>query len=546
MSKSRIFLYFCLSFIGGIFLSSTIFVSALGFSLGSRVYLLLPGLILGILLISILWQYKKIVVIGFCLLFLAAGIWRHQQAELKIINNEFKKYNDIEQEIILTGIVSEEPDIRSNNIKLTIELEQIKGNVLVTVNRYPEYNYGDRLEITGKLKTPHVFDPKSLRATGSPATEGGVGEDFNYKDYLAKDGIYSVMYFPEITRPGLIDETGSRKNYAGLTSGVYTKILGFKNKLRESIYKNLPPPQSSILGAIILGDKRKMSEDLKEKLNVTGVRHITAISGMHVGILTIALMSLLIGLGFWRKHAFYLTIILIALFVVMTGLQSSAIRAGIMGGLFLLAQYLGRQKSALNAIVLAAAVMLMINPLLLKLDVGFQLSFLAILGIIYLSPIFRDWIHKWFILPNPASKFRAGLGKQEEIPNIFNFKDVLAMTLAAQVFTLPILVYNFGYISLVSPITNLLIVPILPYIMGLGFVFGILGVIFQPMGWILSWPSWLLLTYLTKIVDFFSWIPLAHLSIGNLHWAWLIISYLILGYVAWKLNKKQKLKFLNY
>ena len=506
MSKSRVFLYFCLSFVGGICVNSLISVPR---------FFVPAFLIPAILLISVFWKYKKIVVAGFCLLFLAAGIWCHQAAELRIINDELRKYNDQEQNVILIGVVSREPDVRENNIKLTIRVQNIKyrenvsrdieAKVLVTANRYPEYQYGNKLKITGKLKTPHVF------------------EDFNYKDYLTKDGIYSIMSWPEI-------ELLEKDNYRGLTPVIFAKILQFKDKLRETIYKNLPPPQSSILGAIILGDKRKMPDELKEKLNVAGVRHITAISGMHVGILTIALMSLLIGLGFWRKHAFYLAIALITLFVVMTGLQASAIRAGIMGGLFLLAQYLGRQKSALNAIVLSAVVMLIINPLLLKLDVGFQLSFLAMLGIIYLLPIFRDWICKKF----------------KRVPNILGLKDILAMTLAAQVFILPILVYNFGYISLVSPVTNLLIVPILPYIMGLGFVFGILGVIFQPMGWILSWPSWLLLTYLTKIVDFFSWIPLAHLSIGNLHWAWLIISYLILGYVAWKLNKKQKLKFLNY
>ncbi len=506
MTPSRIFFCLCLSFIGGIFINSLISVPQV----------FIPGvLIFGLILISVLFYYKRIVVIGFCVLFLVLGIWRHQQTELGIKNNELRKYNATGQEINLIGVVSRESDIRSNNIKLTVEVQNINqdenisrpiidGKVLVTTNRYPEYQYGDKLKITGELSAPKDF------------------EDFNYRDYLAKDGIYSVMYYPKI-------QLLEKEKYMGPAYAIYSKVLKLKNKLRDSIYQNLSPPQSSILGAIILGDKRKISDEWKEKLNISGLRHITAISGMHVVILSSILMSLLIGLGLWRQQAFYFSIVLIASFVIMTGLQPSAVRAGIMAGLFLLAQYLGRQKSVANAIALVAVIMLIQNPLLLKSDVGFQLSFLAMLGIIYLLPVFRDWIYKY----------------SKKIPNILRFKDILAMTLAAQVFTLPILIYNFGYISLVSPLTNILIVPVLPYIMGSGFIFGILGIISQTLGWVLSWPSWMLLSYLTGVVNFFSQISWASLTL-EISWPWIVIFYLILGYFTWQLSQKQRFKFLNY
>jgi len=457
---------------------------------------MLSFLILGILLITVLWQYKKLAVIGFCILFLVVGIWCHQQAELRVMNNDLRKYNDLDQETTLIGQVIKEPDIRESNIKLTIKPEKINGRALVTTNRYPEYNYGDKLKITGKLLTPQEFP------------------DFNYKDYLAKDKIYSVIYWPKIE---LIEKNKGNP--------VYAKILDFKNKLRESIYQNLSPPQSSILGAVILGDKRRISGEWKEKLNYAGVRHLTAVSGMHVAILTSVLMTLLIGLGLWRKQAFFVAIILIALFIIMTGLQPSAVRAGIMGGLFLLAQFLGRQNVSSRAVVFAGTVMLAQNPLLLRLDVGFQLSFLAMMGIIYLLPIFQDWLKK--------------------IPNLFQFKNILAMTLSAQVFTLPILIYNFGYLSRIAPITNILIVPFLPYVMVLGFIFAMSGVFWQPLGWVLSWPAWLLLTYAIKIIDSFANVSWASLSL-EISWIWLIISYLILGLITWRLNERRKLKFLNY
>lgn len=504
MVASKIFLYFCLSFIGGIFIGS--------FSLVFQP-VLLAILIFGILLISVFWKYKKFVVVGFCLLFLALGIWRHQGVELSVMNNGLRKLNDSKENITLLGIVATEPDIREKSIKLTLDnlvLETkgnggkslpISGRILVTTWRYPEYEYGNRLKITGQLENPPIF------------------EEFNYKDYLKKERIYSVMSWPEIEL--LTKETPSSVLEQG-----YAKILQFKEELRESIYQNLSPPQSSILGAMVLGDKRKLTDNLKEKLNIAGVRHITAISGLHVAVLTSILMTILIAFGFWRQQAFWFSAILIALFIIMTGFQSSAVRAGIMGGLFLLGQYLGRMGVSSRSIVIAAALMLAHNPLLLKLDVGFQLSFLAIMGIIYLVPVFQDWLRK--------------------IPAMFQLRNILAMTLSAQVFTLPILIYNFGYLSLVAPITNILIVPLLPFIMLLGFVSGLTGIIFQPLGWILSWPAWGLLTYLVKVVDWFSGFSLTYLTIENIHWIWLIILYSILGFITWRLQEARKLKFLQY
>lgn len=497
MTTSKIFLYFCLSFIVGIFLSSFFQISLLA---------LLAFLILGLLLISIFWTRKKLVVIGFCILFLVLGIWRHQNCELEIRNNELRKLNDLNGKITLIGIVSDEPDIREKSQKLTIKIQKIQNfhaleqgslteiqeKILITIWRYPEYRYGDKLKITGKIESP-----KEL-------------EDFNYPGYLAKDGIYSLIYRPEI-------ELIERENYENLTAIIYAQILNFKNKLREVIYQNLSRPQSSILGAMILGDKRQISQEWKDKLNITGVRHITAISGLHVTVLTVILMSFLLALGFWRQQAFYFTIILITLFIVMTGFQASAIRAGIMGSLFLFAQYLGRQSLSARTIFFAGTVMLFQNPLLLKFDVGFQLSFLAMLGIIYLLPIFQECL-KFIPWENP--------------------KNILAMTFSAYLFTLPILVYNFGYVSLVSPLTNLLIVPLLYWIMLFGLIFALTGIFWQFLGWILSFPCFFLLTYLTKIVDLFSKFPLAFQKLENVHWVWLIISYLILGFITWRLQEK--------
>jgi len=488
MAGSKIFLLICLSFIGGIFLSS--FLPA--------VALAKAGLaILGIIFISIFWGRWNLTVIGLCILFLVLGIWRHEFAKSKIIYPE-------EENIVFSGIVAAEPDIRAANIKLIVKSDgngsrPIAGKVLLTTDRYPEYQYGDRLKISGKLQAPAEF------------------EDFNYKDYLAKEGIYSVAYYPEIE----LLETGKYTAVGRLYAG----ILGFKNKLREVIFQNLSSPQSSILGAIMLGDKRQISDEWKEKLNYAGLRHLTAVSGMHVAVLTIILMNFLIALGFWRRQAFYFTAVLIALFIIMVGFQPSAVRAGLMAGFFLLAQHLGRLNVSARTVILAASLMLFQNPLLLKSDVGFQLSFLAVFGIIYLLPVFRDSLRC--------------------LPDFCRLRDILAVTLSAQIFTLPILIYNFGYFSLAGIAANILVVPFLPLIMGLGIIFILGGLINGYLGWFFSLPVWFLLRYLTTVVDWFSGLSFS-VYFFEISWFWFLLFYLFLVVFVRQWREKRRLEFLKY
>ena len=491
MSLSKRVFYICLSFIGGIFISS---------------FLNVPNLIIGELFIlgifySLLFFRKKpILAFGLCLIFLSFGILRYQIVLKNFEAQEIKDFINFSEQTEFVGKVMKEPDIRQDNINLLINVEKVRinkidismsGNILVTANRYPEYQYGDKLSINGLLKEPHIF------------------EDFNYKNYLRKDNIPAVIYYPDIS---IIEDNS-------LSSSFYKKILYFKDQMRKVIRQNLSPPQSSILSAVILGDKKNISDEWKEKLNKTGVRHITAVSGMHIIILTSILMSFLIGIGFSRSKAFYFTIGFIFLYIMLIGFPPSAVRAGIMAGLILLAQKIGRMSQSQRGIIFAAVIMLFQNPFLLKDDVGFQLSFLAVLGMSYALPIFQNWLK--FI---PENKY-------------FGIKDILGMTFSAQIFTLPILIYNFGYISLISPLTNILIVPILPFIMISGFIFSFIGIFWQFLGWILSFPAWFLLTYVIKIIDLLYKVPFTSLEV-KISWFYFIVFYSLLVYFIWKLREK--------
>ena len=495
MTPSKILFYFCFSFIGGIFLNSFF---------APHITLLCAGLILGILLISVFWRYKKLVIIGFCILFLALGIWRHRIFLSKLENSEIKKH--INENIVLIGVVDAEPDIREKVIKLKIRIEGIDNEILVTARRYPEYQYGDKLKITGRLEEPQIF------------------EDFNYKNYLLKDGILAVINFPEMELIG--------ENFG---NPIMKSLFSLKQRLKESLNNVMSPPQSGLLEALFFGDEENIPKDWKEKFNLTSTRHIAAVSGMNITIISALILNFLLFLGFWRPQAFYLSIILIFLYILMIGAPASAVRAGIMGILFLAAQHLGRISTGSRVIVFAATLMLIQNPLLLTLDIGFQLSFLAVMGLIYLQPIFSDFLKK---IPDFFLK--------DLTFEIFQVRVNLSATLAAQIFALPILIYNFGQVSIISPITNILILPLIPIITILGFIFSFIGIFWQGLAQILSWPAWLLLSYILKIIDLSSKIPFSYLIFKNVHWIFLPISYLALGILTWRLQENQKLKFLKY
>ena len=481
MSGSKILFCFCLSFILGIFLESIF---------DSPQIILWGALFLAIIFIAV----RKAEILGFCILVFVIGILRVQITEFNIENNELRRLNGAN--VVLQGVIVNEPDVRDNYQKLKVKIKD--STVLINADLYQKYGYQDIIKVSGKLETPQEF------------------EDFNYKNYLMKDGIYSVMGFPKIEKQG--------KSRGSPTSTAFEGVLWLKQKTRQSIQYSFNPPESSILEGTVLGDNAAMSDELKNNLNTTGLRHIIAVSGTHVVILSSIIMSLLLMLGLKRGSAFYFAVLIICFYIIFTGLSASGVRAGIMGFLYLLAQKLGRQSLGVRVVAIAAALMLAINPLLLAFDVGFQLSFLAVLGLIFLEPAFAAIL-------NIFTK-----GKLKE------FIKIISATFAAQVFTLPILLYNFGNISLVSPITNLLVGPVVYWLMIFGFLSAFAGIFINWLGWILAIPCYFLLQYFLWVINFFSR-PWAIKTFENVHWIWLIVLYLMVIVLTRYLNKKFMQKF---
>ena len=500
MHKSKIFLLLCFSFIIGVFIGSYI-VPLIGEAYAKwdayKIPLFFGILIFSIILITCWRPHKKPIIIGFCLIVFVLGVWRFDSvspasalAELQRGKSNIKEINIANNvNIEFIGIISDNPDIRSDQVKITVKMEKTK--ILITTKKFPKYKYGDKLKINGKIMEPKVF------------------EDFNYKAYLSRYGITHVMYDPKI-------EIMSQ----GHGNFVLKNLFKIRGKFESSINKILPEPHSSFLAGLLLGAKRGIPKDLLDSFNITGTTHIIAISGYNITIIALLLLSIFNALSINRKYAFWFSVIGIWGFIFLTGASASVVRAGIMGMLVLLAMKSGRLSNITNAIVLTAGLMIFINPLILRFDMGFQLSFLATLGLVYVMPL----MEKFFPF----------------LPEKFAIKESLLGTMSAQITAVPLIIYEFGRLSLIAPIANILILPLIPFTMLIGFVSGIIGLIWIPLAEFLAWPAWLFLMYEIKVVELLSKIPYADIEISGIHWAWMILYYILLIIFIHVFNRKNK------
>lgn len=520
-TKSKIFLYFCLSFAIGILSASFLPIPNL---------VLFSAAIVSVIFISIFWRNRKIVIAGFCLIFLALGIYRFQSAAEE--KSFISAYNDSKENIIIHGIVSEEPDVRIKDAQYIIQTRNVigtglprpvatglamtdkeavsqdknLGKILITLSHYPAYQYGYLIELEGKLKTPAEFDT------------------FSYKDYLAKDGIYSVMYLPS-----------SKLISSGSGNFVYATIFKVKNKFKEKIKAVLPEPESSLLAGLLLGERSGLGQDLKDDFAITGTSHIVAVSGFNVTIIAVIILGLALAIGFSRGQSFWISLAAIILFIIMVGAPASAVRAGVMGGLVLIAIRAGRLNSMTNAITFAAVAMMALNPKILRFDAGFQLSFLAVVGIVWFYPV----LDKYF-----SNKNKKDIKKEKTFfeTALSEIKSAFLLTFSAQIMAMPILLGSFGNLSLVAPFANIMILPFVPLAMGLGFLAGSVGFFWLAAAKVLGYFTWLVLTYQIRIIEYLADLPWASIQVNNFDFVFFILYYLVIGMIlVWSWRKRKSI-----
>ncbi|MCX5993679.1 MAG: ComEC/Rec2 family competence protein, partial [Chloroflexi bacterium] len=407
---------------------------------------------------------RSLTVLALCLLAFPAGNLVYQTSQQPLNSTQAHYYNE-KGSVLLTGIIDDEPEVKGASVEFKLAANGIgaadntlpvKGGVLVRLPFYRSFQYGDALELSGKLQTPLQFG------------------DFDYRGYLENRGIYSVMNYPSAT------VTGTGEGFLPLTW-----IYGLRSSLSNSLSICLPEPQNSLACAILLGLRGSLPPDLVQAFYMTGTTHLIAISGMNLTILLGMVLALTIWIfGRRNKAYFWIALAFIWLYTVLTGMPATMVRAAIMGSIFLTAELLGRQRNGLAALVLAAALMTAVEPRVLW-DISFQLSFLSMLGLVLIAPYLMA-----FTSPQAApGQSRYALWLKEIIVISFG------ATLAAVIATWPLTALNFHAFSIVSAPATFFSMPSFPGIIVTSLLTAAAGLAWPPLGMLLGWVDWLFLSY---------------------------------------------------
>lgn len=502
MSKSTLFFYALFAFILGVAISSF-----LSFALAITM-----GLMAGICLISYATRRQDpryLLWVGIFVSAFILGVWRFHE----VTNSVPDLSSFYDRTLLMRGTVVSEVQRTnlSQQLKVKIDLAEegaVKPFLLHVVSRpFPVFEIGDVLLLRGRVEKPEKSD-----GSGHVA-------------YFVKENIFASSIFPQI-------EKIREEELSGLTYYLF-KI---KNDFRKNINSALAEPHSSLLNGLLLGERQSLAPEFIGNLKQTGTTHIVALSGYNITLVGRQLINLLLLLTIPFRVSFWMATSAIVAFVVATGSSPSVVRAGIMGVLLLLAEKEGRMFRISNALVFAGALMIFQNPRILRFDAAFQLSFLATLGLVYLSPKIENllryssyWLRK--------SLEENQLPAEKSFRPLSGFQKIFVETISAQLMVLPLTVFLFGQVSVISPLANILVLVAVPYAMGVGFLTGVSGFFSETLGRIIGWAEWVLLEYIFRIIGFFASFPWASVEVGS------SLSLTLLAIYAWLFFKPKIKKF---
>lgn len=500
MTKSRIFLWALLSVIGGV---------------GVQSFLSIPPAILFVGAIASVAWFGVGVIHGrrgawvpalFCLAFLC-GMIRFAASDA----GQFDLAPLYGKSLAMHGVIDEEPERIPPHQRIAVAIASINGRdaqksfrVLATVRQFPAYAIGDEVKMQGAIEAPRqdsIFDEAS---------------------YLKRRGVTATLFYPQVERLA-----------QGKGNWLVLRLVTIKHAFENNIDAVLPEPHAGFLKGLLIGERSSLPQSLIADFQVTGTSHMIALSGYNITIIASAIQWIFLALTLPFALSFWLASGLIVLFIIMTGASASVVRAGIMGLLLLVAQKEGRMYRMAPALALAGAAMVVQNPYVLRFDAGFQLSFGATLGLVYISPYVEKWIDDVWRRVRRDKTARAVVGPEEKAMPLA--KRILIETLAAQIAVLPLLIFLFGRVSLISPVVNVLVLLVTPYAMGIGFAAATLAFLSGALGRLVGGGAWVILEYQLRVIGLFAKIPFAGVALGNAALIGILVMYL---WIAWRIWRK--------
>lgn len=325
--------------------------------------------------------------------------------------------------------------------------------------------------------------------------------DFDYRMFLAKDQIGYVCFRARKAEVLSEDREGM------LRAALYAP----KHSLERALSRILNEPEAGLAKGLLLGGDNYLPTALKESFTRVGLSHMIAVSGYNITLIAEMLLIVGITLGLWRKQAIWMALLGVVFFIFMIGMPASAARAGAMASIVFVALQSGRLAQPVRTLLFAGAVMLLQNPLLIRYDLGFQLSFLATMGILIVMPYYERFAPKQWVWKKTG--------------------EIMVMTVAVELFVLPLILFSFHTFSPLIIIGNFLVI-LVPFAMAASFVSALLFLLFPGAHVVMAWGAFGLLTILTRSVEWLGTftelsITLPHFGIWHLVLWYAILAVLI-------------------
>jgi competence protein ComEC len=453
--------------------------------------------------------------------------------------------------------------------KLIEAPEQLQHKTRFEVEVIELETKGQRTKVTGRVRLTY-YHPESIKISLSagdlvrfskvrlkhPRNFRNPGA-FDYQGFLKTRGIVAIG---SISKNSSIEKLGTRPLL--FYKSLQTSLRG---DLLKTIDAEFPGEQGALLKAMLLGQKNHLSDAVKEAYIATGLSHLMAVSGLHVGFVAWSAFAIFWPLAFYglsklrpkwaqygaaRKIAAFLCFFPVLFYLLLVGTKISALRAGFMVLAFLFAILVNRERDLFNTLLIAAFLILMWNPGA-ALDVSFQLSFAAMAGIIlvlrYIARLEDDsidrmgdqpWHRRFLILLTFEECANLSSPEKWSLSLRKYFTVSMMFSLAVYAATLPFLIFHFNRISLIGLFLNLIMIPLASILIPLALVALSLGAILPALGWLLSFPLHLLLECFLTIPQFFASFPYASVYVPSPPKWWILLYAFVLVGGVWLSRQK--------
>lgn len=396
-------------------------------------------------------------------------------------------------------------EIEIKGIKLLLNLKKSKNKSLQNKeNRYLsnknsknssfKLKYGDKIEFYLEYEKPST-------------ARNYMG--FDYSNYLKTKKIFGTVNLKEEDV-----EIISHDN----SNIILRKIYKLRNLMKTKIEKLLPKETSGLCLGMLIGETSGIEENMQENFRDSNLSHILAVSGANVSYIIVSITYIFNKMYLRKRLSKIISIILLILFMLLTGCTSSVNRACIMAILMLIAELLYRKSDVYNNLAISALILLIINPYSL-LDIGFQLSYMGTIGIVFL----HDKIGNFIKINNKIVKY---------------FFEMIAVTTCANLAIIPIMMFHFNTISLTFYFSNIIVGPILGIVVIIGFIMFFISLIFTPISSLIAIVLNLMLKFIIKIAEITANMPFSKITIITPSFFFIIVWYLIIISISYKQKVK--------